>query len=576
MNLYFRLLKYLKPYWLEITGAVVSMFIVSACNVAIIPLVGKFSQAISSKDFFVLNLAILGAVIAYFIKGLFTYAQLYLMSFSAQRVCTDLQIQIYKHLQDMSLDFFAKWHTGDMISRVLGDITTIKNSTVNVVTEFFPSVVTLIGVLSYLLYLNWRLTIIALIVLPVLAFTITKFGEEMRKVAKAARINAAQLTQILQETLSGASVVKSFTMEKHEVKRFTEQTEQGFHLSMKEGQIDATHKPVVNFLQVLAMVAVIWYGGYEVVTGGLNPNNLIAFFVGIGLIAEPVMTLSKINLIIQRALTAAERVFEVIDIAPTVKDMPDAKEIPHIKGKIDFRNVSFHYNKEEGDVLKNINLEVSPGEIIALVGPSGAGKSTFVSLISRFYDPSEGAIYVDGHNIKEVTLFSLRRQIGIVPQETILFSGLIKDNIAYGKIDAQDKEIIAAAKMANAHDFIAGFPEGYDTKVGERGVRLSGGEKQRIAIARAILRNPKILILDEATSSLDSESERSVQAAMDRLMVGRTTFVIAHRLSTIQDANRIIVINKGEIVEEGRHEELLARGGLYKKLYDIQFRDEEV
>ena len=576
MELYFRLLKYLKPYWLHIIGAIVSMLIVSACNVVVIPIVSKFSQAIGSKNFLIINLAILGAVVAYFIRGLFTYAQIYLMSFASQRVCTDLQIKIYKHLQDLSLDFFAKWRTGDMISRVLGDITTIKNSTIDVVTQLFPNAVTLVGVIGYLLYLNWRLTIVTIIILPILSLAITKFGGEMRKFARLSRRKAADITSILQETLTGVKVVKSFTMEKHEIKRFADETEQSFQFSMKEQQIDATLKPLLNFLQALAMVPVIWFGAFEVVSGRLDTNSLIAFVAGIALIAEPTISLSKINLVIQRSLSAIERIFEVIDIAPTVKEAPNAKELPPVRGKIEFKNVSFQYEKGEGNVLKKINIEVSPGEVIAVVGPSGAGKSTFVNLIPRFYDVSEGAIYVDGHNQKEVTLYSLRKQIGIVPQETILFSGPLKDNISYGKVDATEEEIIAAAKMANAHDFIINFPEGYETSVGERGVRLSGGERQRIAIARAILRNPKILILDEATSSLDTESERLVQSAMDRLMVGRTTFVIAHRLSTIQHADRIIVINKGEIVEEGRHEDLLTRGGLYKRLYDMQFMDEEV
>lgn len=576
MKIYLRLLKYLKPYWFQIIGAVISMLIVSACNVVIVPLVGRFSEAIGNKDFFLINLAILGAVVAYFIRGLFTYAQIYLMAFAGQRVIMDLRIQIYKHLQDLSLDFFAKWRTGDMISRVLGDINTIRNATINSVTEVLPSIVTLSGVMGYLLYLNWRLTIVTIIIMPILAFTLTKFGEQMRSVARKARQKAADIAAILQETLIGASVVKSFTMEKHEVKRFTEETERSFFLGMKQQQINATQKPIINFLQVLAMVAVVWYGGFEVVTGRLEPSNLIAFFAGIALIAEPIMVISKTNLIVQKALSAAERVFEVIDIAPSVKELPGAKELSHVRGNVMFKNVSFHYEKEEGDILKDINVNISSGEIIALVGPSGAGKSTFVNLIPRFYDPHEGKILIDEHEIKQVTLLSLRKQIGIVPQETILFSGSIRDNIAYGKINAKEEEIIKAAKMANAHDFITAFPDSYDTKAGERGVRLSGGERQRIAIARAILRDPRILILDEATASLDTESERLVQSAMDRLMEGRTTFVIAHRLSTIQHADRIIVIDKGRITEEGRHEQLLERNGLYKKLYEMQFKDKVI
>ncbi len=575
MKLYLRILNYLKPYSLHIVGAFICMLVVAGTNILLIPLVSKLSEAIGGKNFFLLNLVVIGAVLLYFIKGLFTYGQTYLMSYAGQRVVTNLRIQIFKHLQDLSLDFFAKWRSGEVISRIINDIGIMQGAIVSSVTEILPNLVTLIGVLSYLIYLNWRLTFLTLLIIPILAFTTTKFGEEMRKVSQAAQRKAADIASILHETLSGVRVVKSFAMEEHEVKRFAEHSEEGFWLSMKESQITATQTPLLSLIQIIAVVAVIWYGGFEVVSGRLAPGNLIAFFAGVALLSDPISVISRINTTVQKSLSAGERVFEVIDIEPTVKEIENPVKISAIEGSVEFRNVFFKYDPHDEAVLKNINVKVPPGEIIALVGPSGAGKTTFVNLIPRFYDPAEGEILIDGKKLKEIELYSLRTKMGIVPQETILFSGTIRDNIAYGKIDATDEEIMKVAMMANAHEFIMSFKDGYNTIVGERGIRLSGGERQRIAIARAFLRNPRILILDEATSSLDTESERLVQDAMERLMVGRTTFIIAHRLSTVQFADRILVIFEGRIVEEGTHKELLELNGLYKRLYEMQFRDEE-
>ncbi len=575
MKIYIRLLRYIKPYSLYIIGAMICMVLLSGCNVLIMPLVGKLSEAIGNKNFFILNIISLSALGLFFIRGIFQYGQTYFMSFAGQGVVRDLRVQVFKHVHDLSLDFFTRWRTGEVISRIMGDIHIMQTATVSSISAILQNMITLVGVIGYLLYLNWRLTLITTIILPLILFIVAKFGETMRRVAKQSAQKTADLSSILQETITGVHVVKSFAMEKHEVKKFAKHSDQSFWLAIQEAVINATQTPILGFIQALAVVVVVWYGGYEVVSGRLNPANLIAFFTGIALLAEPITVLSNMNITIQRSIAASERVFEVIDIEPTVKEVPNPTKLGTIKGSVDIKNVFFQYDNNNEMVLKDINLKVEPGEIIALVGPSGAGKTTFVSLIPRFYDVKEGKILVDGNDVKLCELFSLRSQIGIVPQETILFSGPIRDNIAYGKISATEKEIIAAAKKANAHDFIMAMPDKYDTWVGERGIRLSGGERQRVAIARALLRDPRILILDEATSSLDTESERLVQDALEKLMVGRTTFVIAHRLSTVQFANRIIVLDEGKIIEEGKHNELLTKGGMYKKLYDMQFRDDK-
>jgi len=574
MKLLSRLLSYIKPYSRQLTMALLCMLIFSLCNIAVMPLVSKISSAVGAKDFARINILIGITLALFFIKGLFQYGQGYLASFIGQRVVTDLRIQTFKHLQDLSLDFYAKWKTGEIMSRTINDISNIQLAIVVISTEIIPQMLTLIGVLGYLLYLNWRLTLLALLITPVFVFAITKFGQEMREIGRNAQKKIADISNLLQETITGARIVKSFTMESHEIKKFKKEAEHSFDWSMKEAQIDTTQKPIMGFLQVVAVVVVIWFGCFEVINGRLNPSDLIAFFAGAFLLIDPIIVISKINTTIQKALSSAERIFEVIDIQPSVKEKPDSSVMPQIKGAVKFSGIRFSYGKGE-EVLSGIDLSADPGTIIAIVGPSGAGKTTFVNLIPRFYDPTQGSVSIDDRDIKDFTLDSLRKQIGIVPQDTILFSGTIKDNIKYGKMDARDEEIITAATLANAHDFIMTLPKSYDTEVGERGALLSGGQRQRIAIARAILRNPAILILDEATSSLDTESERLIQNALQNLIKGRTTFIIAHRLSTVQNADRIIVLKDGNIIEEGSHQQLIEKDGFYKKLFDMQFKQDK-
>lgn len=574
MKAFLRLLKYLRPYKPQVFLAFLCMLVVAITNILLIPLVSFLSQAIGGKDLGLLNLVIVAALIIYFFKGLATYGQGYLMHFAAHRVVTDLRITIFKHLQDLSIDFYSKWRTGDLVSRLINDITTIEMIIVQSIVEIVPSFVTLVGVLGYIFYLNWRLTLLTLLVMPLISFLISRFGREMRKVSHKAQRKAADVASVLQEFLHGVRIIKSFATESYEIEKFRKEAEQNFWSRMKESQIKATQTPVLAFIQMLAVVMVVWYGGYEVISGRLSAPNLIAFFAGIALIADPLSKLGVLSTLIQSALASAERVFEIIDIKPTIKEKENAKELKDVKGTVEFKNVTFQYEKDEPPVLKDVNIKAHPGEIIALVGRSGAGKSTLVNLIPRFYDPEQGAVLIDGNDVKDLTLNSLRGSLGIVPQETILFTGTVKENIAYAKTDASLEEIEKVAKMANAHDFIIKLPQGYETLVGEKGVRLSGGERQRISIARALLRDPKILIFDEATSALDSESERLVQEAMNRLMQGRTTFIIAHRLSTVQHATNILVLDQGRIAEQGKHRDLLSKSGLYKKLYEMQFKDE--
>lgn len=572
MKLLTRLLRYIKPYTGQLALAVLCMFIFSLSNIAVIPLVSHISKAVGEKNFYILNFLIGATVLVFFIKGIFQYGQIYMAQFVSQRVVTDLRVKVFTHIQDLPLGFYSKWKTGEVMSRIINDIATIQLAIVTIAAEIFPQVLTLFGVLGYLFYLNWRLTLMALLTTPVFIFTISKFGEQMREIGRNVQKKIADIASILQETIVGARVVKSFGMERHEVERFKTVTEHSFGWFMKEAQVDATQRPLIGFLQILAVVLVIWYGCLEVVSGRLSPADLIAFFTGAVLLIDPVINISRINTTIQRTLASAERVFEVIDITPSIKEVPGAVELPRLKGEVELRGVFFAYEKNE-EVLSDINLKVTSGEKLAIVGPSGSGKTSIINLIPRFYDPTQGTVLVDGHDIRTVKLQTLRKQIGIVPQETLLFSGTIKENIKYGNLLASDGQVLEAAKTANAHGFIMELPDGYDTVVGERGMTLSGGERQRIAIARTVLRDPAILILDEATSSLDSESEKLIQESLKVLMKGRTSFIIAHRLSTVQDADRIVVLKDGRIIEEGTHQQLIDKDGFYRRLYDLQFRD---
>jgi ATP-binding cassette, subfamily B, bacterial MsbA len=554
MNNYIRLLKYAKPYMLLLVLGIICSSILSSTNVLVIPVVGKLSEAIGKGNFSQLNLFVAAAVGLYFLKGVFSFGQIYFVSHVNQNIIRDLRVQVFEHLQNLSLDYYSKTRTGDIITIIMNDINMMQNVVVSSFTTIVPNILTIVGVGGYLFYLNWHLALVAILMLPVITFISTRFGQQMEAIATATQEKASDIASVVHEVVTGAKVVKSFTMEKEEIKKFSFATDFAREIALKATAINAIQSPLFNFIQALAAVVIIWVGGFEIVSGRMKASDLIAFFTGVIMLGDPIGGLSGMNVTIQIALVSAKRVFSILDTLPTIKDSPGAIDVPSIKGAVEFRNVDFRYEGNDKLVLENINIACRSGEVIAIVGHSGAGKSTFVSLIPRFYDPVKGEILLDGRNLKEYKVRSFRKHIGIVPQETLLFSGTIRDNIAYGKMDATDAEVERVARMANAHEFITSFQDKYKTIIGEKGVRLSGGERQRIAVARAFLRDPKILILDEATSSLDSESEHLVQEALEKLMKGRTTFVIAHRLSTVRFADRIIVLEKGILAEEGRHD----------------------
>ncbi|MFI5359993.1 MAG: ABC transporter ATP-binding protein [Halanaerobiales bacterium] len=575
MSLTKRVFSYIKPYKGRLAAGIFSMLLHSFFTLFFFNvfhnLINTIIEDISTgeKGLESLSWIALSMILVYFLKGVTNYGQTYLTSYVAQKAVRDIRADLYAHLQSLSLSFYNKNRTGEMISRLTNDVGILENAIVNgAIGAFYQSIVLIAGIF-YLVYLNSRLSLLLLVMLPVIAVIMKNFNIKIRQVSRRVQIKIADISDVIQETLSAVRVVKSFGREEYEYERFQVENEENFRARVKNAQYDAILSPAIEFLAAIAFTAILWYGGYEVYQGRMNPAALITYFTILLAIAQPLRSLSKLSTTIQQALAAAERIFETIDINVHIEEKEDAEVLTDVKGKVTFKNVYFAY-KEGEEVLKDINLEVKPGEVVALVGPSGAGKTTLVDLIFHFYDPIKGAMYLDDKDIRDLKLASLREHIGIVPQENVLFSGTLRDNIAYGDLSATDEEIIAAARAANAHDFIMEFPDQYETIVGERGVGLSGGQRQRIAIARAILKDPEILILDEATSALDTESEALVQNALEKLMVNRTTFIIAHRLSTIKNADTIVVLDKGRIVEMGDHETLMSKRGIYYKLYQGQ------
>jgi len=509
------------------------------------------------------------------LKNIFGYLQAYFLSYVEQGSTKDLRDRAYEHLHQLPMSYFKQERVGNLISRITNDVNVVQASISATFLNMIREPLTIIVFIGIALSISWQLTLLAFIVLPFSTLIISWIGLKLRKQSSAIQAKMADITSILQETISGVKIVKAFGMEDYENKKFSKETNSFFRLMLKIVRIRNASSPITEILSVVVGAVIIYYGGVLVLQHKtLNASEFITFLLAIFQTMPPIKELSQVNNRIQESSAAADRIFEIIETKPAIIDMPDSVRINCFDNEIKFEHLYFHYDDGDDLVLNDINFTVKKGEILALVGPSGGGKSTLVDLIPRFYDPTEGRILIDGHDIKNIKTQDLRALMGIVTQETILFNESIKSNIAYGLGNYPMERIIEAAKAANAHNFIMELPDGYDTFIGERGLKLSGGQRQRISIARAILKNPEIMIFDEATSALDNESELLVQEAIERLMVNRTTFVIAHRLSTIRNASRILVLDRGNIIQTGTHDELIQEtSGLYRKFYEMQFRD---
>ncbi len=573
MDLYKRILNYIRPYLHVLFAALVCTMLAAGGNLYL-PWIFRdmIDKVLTAKDAYMLNLISASIVVIFLLRGIFLYGQNYLMSYVGQHVIIDIRSEVFHKLQRLSMSFYDKNKTGTIMSYVTNDVNALQGAMVDNTIELITESIILIGSILAMIYLDWKLTLFTILTFPVVLYFMNFFGKKIRRSGGMIQEATADITSVLQESVSSARVVKSFVREKYEIQRFEKENAANLAANLKNARYMATLTPTIEFVAALGVTLILWYGGNNVIAGDTTAGSLVAFLAYAVNISNPIKRITRVTGNIQKALAAAQRVFMVLDLPEEVTDLPDARPLPAVTGSVSFEHVTFSYNKGD-EIIHDLSFSVKPGQAIGLVGPSGAGKSTIASLLPRFYDCDSGTIRIDGTDIRTATLDSLRSQVGIVPQETILFNGTVYDNILYGRLDATKEEIIEAAKAANAHDFIMELPQEYETMLGDRGVNISGGQRQRIAIARAILKNPRILILDEATSALDTESERLVQDALNRLMVGRTAFVIAHRLSTIKNADRILVLEKGRLAEDGTHEELMEKNGLYAHLYQIQYRN---
>jgi subfamily B ATP-binding cassette protein MsbA len=566
-----RLIGYARPYLPQLGIALFALILTTAVDLAYPPIVQMLiDSVITQKNYDLLNRIAGGLALIFTLRFFAGYGQQYFLSYMGERIVVDLRKQLYAHLHTLSLRFFTERRVGEIVSRLASDVTMVRSVLTGNVATFISQSLIFVGAITIVIILNWRMTLFLLAIAPPMAIFATVFGRFLRKISTEVQDQVAATSTIADEVFQAVRVVKSFVREPFEIKRYQTAAEGAFEAAMRLTRVRSVFGPLMYTLTFLAMAGVLWYGGREVIAGRLTAGGLASFLFYLIFIGASVGSFTGLYTQVQEALGATRRIFEILDSDPDVKDAPDAGILPAVKGEIVFEKVSFHYDERIG-VLYDLSLTVKPGEVLALVGPSGAGKSTVFNLIPRFYDPTDGRILIDGHDLKSITQESLRSQIGVVPQETLLFGGTVKENILYGKLEASEAEMIEAAKAANAHQFISDLPDGYETIVGERGVKLSGGQRQRVSIARAILKDPRILLLDEATSSLDSESEGLVQEALERLMQNRTTVIIAHRLSTVDVADRIATLEAGKLVELGTHQELLARDGLYARLYRMQF-----
>lgn len=571
-----RMFSFAVPYRWYLFGAFILMVAGSGLNLVMPAFAGLLiDNIVGSKDFNFLNNLALLALGIFFLSAVVTYFQRFFIASAGERVVNDVRQKLYSHMQNLSLGYFNEQRSGDLMSRVLSDTTVIRVAVTSNAITFFQSIITLIGGVIIVIVRDWRLILLLLLIAPFIFGVAIFFGRKVKRLSNKVSTELGLAGGTIGEALSNQKTVKAFANEEYEIRRFDNHLAKMLDLAMRQVRFESLFGAVMTFLAFASLVIVLWYGGSEVLSGRLTAGDLVATLIYMTVITGPIGQLTFLYSEFQRALGSAERVFEVLDTQPTVTDMPGAKFLPPVQGHLAFEKVDFAYQPDQL-VLKQLSFEAQPGQVVALVGASGAGKTTIANLIPRFFDPIAGRITLDGIDIKTVQQNSLRAQIGIVPQEPVLFAVTVRENIAYGKLDATDAEIDRAAKAANAYEFIEKLPEGYNTLVGERGVKLSGGQRQRIAIARAILRDPRLLILDEATSSLDNESESLVQEALERLMRNRTTIIIAHRLTTIERADKIVVVAAGQVIEEGSHHELMAIEGIYYRYYTRNFERETV
>lgn len=568
-----KILKYARPYTKSLIFAFFCLTLTSLINL-VLPLIVRnmINAVIVLKNSAVLDSLALDLIIIIGFQAAFAVTHNYIFGFVGHRMTTDFRIEFFSHIQSLSLRFFQERRVGEILSRMSNDIAVIQNALVTIPVALLRQSITLLGALTIILYLNWKLTGLILIILPPLMIFARVFGRRLKIISEKLQDQVAQALVVLEEVMSSIKIVKSFTREPYEENRFQGKIEMAFERAVDKLKISAFFGPFILGLTFLVSAMLIWYGGYQVMQGTTTPGELAAFFLYALIIAGPIGTFVRLYTQIQEARGAIQRVYEIMDTRPIIKDLDNPVTIKDVAGHIQFENVSFSY-QDKPHVIYDSSFEVLPGQTVALVGPSGAGKSTIIKLLLRFFDPDTGSISLDGHDIRTLNRKSFLSQIALVPQETLLFGGSVRENILYGKLDATEPELQDAAQKANAHEFIMEMKNGYDTIVGEKGTKLSGGERQRIAIARAILKAPKILILDEATSSLDNRSESLIQEALGTLMTDRTTFIVAHRLSTIHKADQIIVLDKGRIVEKGQHEELMTHKGLYHTLYTMKILD---
>jgi subfamily B ATP-binding cassette protein MsbA len=572
LGIYRRLLSFIKPYRMKLVISLILTTIVAGAMPAIALLVKYvMDKVFIAKDQSWLILMATTVIVIYVIKSICDYFSYYNMNDVGQSVIRDIRDRLYNHIQTLSMPYFIRTPTGILISRITNDVNMVQLSVTESVTEFIRQSLTLIGLVLVVFWRDWRLAIIAMLVFPLVIYPIHKFGQRLKRYSTKSMKVMGNVMSILDEAISGIRIVKAYNMEEYETKRFSEENQNYYKNWMKRVSIRALSGPLLELIGGLGTAFLLWYGGMKVISGSLTPGDFISFLTGLSMLYAPIRKLNKVNIEIQEGIAASKRIFELLDTSPEIIEKPGGITLPRMEGDFELKNVWFSYSSDKCYALEDISFTAQKGKQLALVGESGSGKSTIANLLPRFFDVSKGSILVSGMDIRDVTLKSLRENIAMVTQEMILFNDTISANIAYGTLRSSMGEICEAAKAANAHEFIMDLKDGYDTVVGESGVRLSGGQRQRLCIARAIIKNAPILILDEATSALDTESEREVQAALDRLMKGRTSLVIAHRLSTIVGADEIIVLSHGRIVEQGTHHDLLKKDGHYARLYALQF-----